>query len=333
MKANKGMRLDGKKILITGGLGFIGSNLAQKCVEMGAKVTIYDCMDPHSGGNLFNVTEIKNSIDLVFSDILNFDEISHHVINKDIIFNCSASTSHPFSMREPWTDLDVNGRGVINILEAVRRFNKDAKIVHLGTTTQLGKLHNKPADELHPEFPTDIYSSNKCVSEKYVLIYGSAYEIPVTVVRLPNVFGPKASIHSPEFTFVNYFIGLALQDKDITVYGEGTQLRNVLYVDDSVASLIEAAINEKATGEVFFAVGDEHISVLDIAKKITEHFGKGRVKSVSWPAERKVTEIGSAVISNKKIKEILGWHPETSFSDGLRITKQYFDRCLKEYMR
>jgi UDP-glucose 4-epimerase len=325
--------MKGKKVLITGGLGFIGSNLARQCLNSGAKVAILDCMDPHSGGNMYNIKEIKNSIELILSDVLNFDEVSKQILGKDILFNCAASTSHPFSMKEPWIDLDVNCRGVINLLEAARRFNKEMKIVHIGTSTQLGKLHFRPADENHPEFPTDIYSANKSVSEKYVLIYGTAYNMPVTVVRFPNVFGPRASIHSSDFTFVNYFIGLALQDKAITIYGEGTQLRNVIYIDDCVNALIMAAVNDRANGEVFFASGDEHFSVADIAKMITKHIGAGQAKLVPWPQERKVTEIGDAVITNKKIRKILSWSPKHNFAEGLEKTREYYKNCLEKYLR
>lgn len=327
------LSLKGKHVLITGGLGFIGSNLALKCLELGAKVTIFDCLDPHSGGNLYNVSGIRNKINLILSDILNFDEVSKYIIDQDILFNCAASTSHPFSMKEPWIDLDVNCRGVINLLEAARRFNRNMKFVHIGTSTQLGKLHFSSADENHPEFPTDIYSANKSVSEKYVLIYGQAYDMPVTVVRLPNVFGPRASIHSSDFTFVNYFIGLALQDKDITVYGEGKQLRNVLYVEDCIIALIKASLSPKANGEVFFATGDEHYSVTDIAKTIIRHMGKGRLKFVEWPKERRATEIGDAIIKNDKIKTMLAWQPEYDFASGLIKTRQYYRDCLKNYLR
>lgn len=325
--------MKGRRVLITGGLGFIGSNLAHKCLELGAKVTVFDCMDPHSGGNLYNIKDIKGSIELVFCDVLNFDEVSRHIIDKDILFNCAASTSHPFSMKEPWIDLDVNCRGIINLLESSRRFNKEIKFVHVGTSTQLGKLHFRPADERHPEFPTDIYSANKSVSEKYVLIYGMAYKMPVSVIRLPNVFGPRASIHSSDFTFVNYFIGQALQNKDVTIYGDGAQLRNVIYVDDCVNALIMAAVNDKANGEVFFATGDEHYSVAAIAKMITKYMGSGKAEFVPWPKERKVTEVGDAVISNKKIGEKLGWYPRTDFAGGLTRTRQYYRSCLNEYLR
>lgn len=324
--------LKGKKVLITGGLGFIGSNLAHRCLELGARVTIYDCLDPHSGGNLYNVHEIKNDVELLFSDILNFDEISRRISGKDILFNCAASTSHPFSMREPWIDLDVNCRAVINLLEAAKRFNREVRFIHIGTSTQLGKLHSKPADELHPEYPTDIYSANKGVSEKYVLIYGNAYKMPVTVIRLPNVFGPRASIHSPEFTFVNYFIGLALQGRDITVYGDGVQLRNVIYIDDVVSALIKAAASDEAIGEVLFAVGDEHFSVKQIAENIIRQIGRGQFRSIPWPGTRKATEIGDAVLSNEKAKKILNWSPQVPMLDGLSKVKEYYLPCLKHYL-
>lgn len=325
--------LKGQKVLITGGLGFIGSNLAHRCLELGAEVTIYDNLDPHAGGNLYNVHDIRDSVELCYHDILDYDRLVEHVVGKDIVFNCAASTSHPFSMREPWLDLDANSRGVINLLEALRRFNADAKFIHLGTSTQLGRLQYQPADENHPEFPVDIYSANKSVSEKYVLVYAHAYEMRATVIRLSNVYGPRASIHSPEFTFNNYFIGLALQDKDITVYGEGKQLRNVLYVDDAVEALILAAQSESTVGETFFAVGDEHWSVAQIAEATVEHIGAGRVRYVPWPKDRRSTEIGDAVISNKKIKRILNWVPHFDLESGLAKTKEYFTPCLKEYLR
>jgi UDP-glucose 4-epimerase len=323
----------GQKVLITGGLGFIGSNLAHKCLEAGAEVTVFDCLDPHSGGNLFNVHDIRGSLQLVHQDIQDFSSVCQHICDKNIIFNCAASTSHPFSMREPWIDLDVNSRGVVNLLEAIRRFNRQCCFIHLGTSTQLGKLQTAIADEKHPEFPTDIYSANKCVSEKYVLIYAKSYGINTSVVRLSNVFGPRASIHSADFTFNNYFIGLAFQNRDITVYGQGGQMRNVIYVDDAVSAIIMASQNAKANGETFFAVGDEHFSVAQIAEATVKHIGSGRVKYIEWPKSRKATEIGDAIISNKKIKEFLEWKPIDTLESGLIKTKAFYEKCLQEYLR
>ncbi len=325
--------MKGKKVLITGGLGFIGSNLAHECVRLGAEVTIFDCLDPRSGGNLYNIEGISELVQLSYHNILDFDQVSQVVPGKDIIFSCASSTSHAFSMREPWIDSDVNSKGVINLLEAVRRFNSNAKFVHLGTSTQLGKLSYQPADEKHPEFPTDIYSANKSVSEKYTLIYSKAFNIRSTVIRLSNVFGPRASIHSPEFTFNNFFVGLALQDKNITVYGDGKQIRNVLYVDDAVSAMVLAAQSEKSTGEVFFAVGDEHFSVAEVAEATVKNIGKGKVVFVDWPARAKSVDVGDAILSNKKIKDILNWMPGVNMENGFAQTKAYYEKCLDKYLR
>src|SRR5688572_3437312 len=212
--------MKGQRVLITGGLGFIGSNLAHQCLELGAEVTIYDCLDPRSGGHMYHVHDIKNSVRVILNDIRNFEGICSGILNQDVIFNCAAYTSHPNSMREPLIDIDVNCKGVINLLEAARRFNQDAKLVHVGTSTQIGLMQINPVDESHPEFPVDIYSANKSASEKYVLIYGKAYNMRMTVVRLANVYGPRSNIKSPDFGFMNYFIGLALQDKELTIFGK-----------------------------------------------------------------------------------------------------------------
>ncbi len=331
---NSAPNLQGQKVLITGGLGFVGSNLAHVCLQHGAEVTIYDSLDTRSGGNLYNIKDFKGSVELVLRDILNLDGLSECVYGKNVIFSCAASTSHPFSMKNPWVDLDVNSKGVLNILEAVRRFAAEAKLIHVGTTTQFGKLIYKPADENHPEFPYDIYSANKSVSEKYVLLYAKAYQIPATVVRLPNVFGPRAAIHSAEFTFNNYFIGLALQGKKVTVYGDGEQLRNVLYIDDAVSALLGISQSAESNGEVFLACGDRHHSVREIAECTVRCIGAGEVVLVDWPESRRTLEVGDAIFTNSKLKATLAdWKPRTDLRMGLEATRDYYQSCLGEYLR
>ncbi|MGD1151760.1 MAG: NAD-dependent epimerase/dehydratase family protein [Syntrophales bacterium] len=324
--------LRGKNVLVTGGLGFIGSNLACRCAELGASVTILDCLDPRAGGNIHNIDSFRDDVDVQFHNILDFDQVSERVVGKDVVFNCAASTSHPFSMREPWIDLDVNGRGVINLLEAVRRFEPGAKFIQVGTTTQIGRMQSSLVDEWHPEFPTDIYSANKSVAEKYVLIYANAYHMRAAVIRLGNVYGPRAAIHSPEFTFNNYFIGLALQGKTITVFGSGAQKRNVMYIDDAVAALILASQAEATNGRTLFAVGDQHYSVADIAKLTARHIG-GSVTNVEWPKDRHVVDVGDAIISNKQIKSIIKWNPCFDIATGLKETKKFYSKRLKHYLR
>jgi len=188
-----------------------------------------------------------------------------------------------------------------------------------------------PADETHPEFPVDIYSANKTASEKYVLIYGSAYNMGTTVIRLANVFGLRSNIKSPDFGFMNYFIGLALQGKDLPVFGEGAQLRNISYVGDCVAALIVASQSDRSDGEVFFAAADRQYSVAEIAQAISRHVG-GRARFVEWPKDREAIEIGDAVISNKKIKSVLNWAPQYDLATGLIKTKEYYTACLKRYL-
>ena len=323
--------LAGKKILITGGLGFIGSNLALQCLKLGAEVSIYDCLDPRSGGNLYNIAGFKDKVNIILNDIRNFEGLCASVLNQDIIFNCAAYTSHPNAMKEPLIDIDVNCKGTINLLEAIKRFNPETKLVHTGTSTQIGKMHGSEVDEFHSEFPMDMYSANKSASEKYVLIYGSAYKLRTTVVRLANNFGPRSCIKNPDFGFINYFIGLALQNKDIPIFGDGLQLRNFSYVEDSANALILAALSEKANGNVLFAVSDRQYSIKEVTIMLNEIIG-GQVKFVPWPEERKSIEVGDAKISNNKIKEILNWKPLFSLEESLNLTKNYYVGCLNKYL-
>jgi UDP-glucose 4-epimerase len=324
--------LTGRKVLITGGLGFIGSNLAHRCLQAGARVTIYDCLDPRSGGHMLNVREIQDDLQIVLNDVRNFEGLCACIRGQEVVFNCAAYTSHPNSMKEPQIDIDVNCKGAINLLEAARRFNPECKIVHVGTSTQIGKMQFDRIDEKHPEFPLDIYSANKSASEKYVLIYGNAYDMHTTVVRLTNCFGPRSNIVTPEFGFINYFIGLALQGKDLTIFGEGKQMRNVLYVADAVEALVLAAQNPASDRQVLFAAHDEHHSVADIARHIAEQIG-GKVRFVAWPKDRKTIEVGDAVFDNARIKSLLGWSARIGFAQGLVSTREYFVPRLKDYLR
>lgn len=323
--------LRGRRVLITGGLGFIGSNLASRCLALGAAVTVYDCLDPRSGGNLYNVHAIEDSLEIILNDVRNFEGISACIRGKDVLFNCAAYTSHPNSMKEPLIDIDVNCKGVINVLEAARRFNPGIKIVHLGTSTQIGPMRIEPIDELHPEFPVDIYSANKMASEKYVLVYGHAYGMRTTVIRLANAYGPRSNIRSADFGFMNYFVGLALAGREITVFGAGDQLRNVTYVDDCTDALILAADDDRANGDVFFAVSDQHWTVGQVAAAIVAHIG-GRVRFVDWPKDRASIEIGHVRFSDAKIRRVLGWKAQHTLADGLVRTQDYFRDCLAHYL-
>jgi UDP-glucose 4-epimerase len=325
--------ITGVRVLVTGGLGFIGSNIAHRCVTLGARVSLIDNLESHCGGNLHNISGIENAVEFLPRDILNLEALLEAVQGRDIIFHCAAITSHTFSMREPLVSMDANVRGTMNLLEAIRRINPGCRLVHLGTSTQIGPLRFRPATEEHPEFPADIYSASKSASEKAVLIYGKAYGLTTTVVRLSNVYGPRASIHSPEFTFNNYFIGLALRDMDITVFGDGKQLRNVLFVDDVVDALMASALAKDIKAEVYCAASDEHWTVAQIAEETVRVIGKGKVRYMPWPAERKSIEFGDAVMSNAKIKQAFSWAPRFTLEEGLLRTRDFYRDRLHYYVR
>jgi UDP-glucose 4-epimerase len=280
---------------------------------------------------MYNVRGIEDDVEIIANDIRNFEGISAAARHKDIIFNCAAYTSHPQSMTDPLTDIDVNCKGTINILEAVRRFVPEASVVHIGTSTQIGRMHADVVDEEHAEFPVDIYSANKCASEKYVLIYASAYRLRTSVVRLANNYGPRSNIRNPDFGFMNYFIGLALRGRDVTVFGEGKQLRNISFVEDSVDALLLAATSDSSRSKTLFAVADRQHSIAEIAEAICATIG-GRVRHVEWPKDREAIEIGDSVISNRRIKEALDWKPSTPLDVGLERTRDYFAPALERYL-
>lgn len=321
-----------QSVLITGGLGFIGSNLAHRLIELGANVTIYDALLPGHGGNPKNIEEIKDKMTDVRADIRDFDQLKGHVKDQDIIFHCAAQVSHTESMNDPYADIDINCRGTMNLLEAARKVNNDVKIVYVGSRSQVGKMEYSPVDERHPEFPTDIFSANKCAGEKYSLIYYASYGIPTTCLRITNTYGPRAQMKHRGYGVINYLIGRALLNEVITVYEPGTQTRDCIYVDDVVDSMILAAQSKKSNGEVFLVGSGSNVRFIDLVKLMVEIAQTGRWELVAWPEERKSIEVGDISISIEKIRSVLGWHPKTSLEEGLRKTIEFYRDRMDSYL-
>lgn len=323
--------MKGKKVLITGGLGFIGSNLAITCHRAGAEITIYDALLAGSGANRYNLDEIKDDTQIIIDDVRNAAALANAVTNKHIIVHCAAFTSHRNSMEQPLEDIDSNTKGTITLLETLRRHNPQACLIYVGTSTQVGRMLIDPITELHPEFPLDIYSASKSAGEKYALLYAHAYSLDVRVVRLVNIFGPRANIVNSDLGFINFFIGLALQNKPLTIYGKGNQLRNVLYVDDAVEAVMRIMLSDTMKGTVVFAASDTHYTVKEIAREICRCIG-GTVGFLNWPKKHKIIEIGDVRIDNTKIKTMLDWQPSTNLAQGLKKTKEYFLPRLGHYL-
>lgn len=324
--------MDSQNVLITGGLGFIGSNIAHKAVELGANVTIYDALLPQYGGNSANIEEIAKKVVVVKADIRDFDVLKEHVKNQDVVFHCAAQVSHVQSLSDPYLDIDINCRGTINLLEASRRFNDQVKIIYAGTRSQVGKMLYSPVDEAHPEFPTDIYSANKSVAEKYCLIYNKTYGIRTSSLRISNAYGPRAQIKQQGYGIVNYLIRMAILNEVITVYEPGTQTRDCIYVNDVVDAMIMASQSDKADGEVFFVGSGKTVMFIDLVKLIIKLAGNGSWVFTPWPSQRKAIEVGDVSLNIKKVSTLLDWTSNTTLEDGLTKTIDFYKNRIRNYL-
>jgi len=325
-------RMEGQTALVTGGLGFIGSNIAHKLVELGARVKVVDaCIDPY-GWNMANLKGIEDKSEFVKADIRDKEAMEKAVEGVDCVFNCAAQVSHIDSMSDPYLDIDINCRGNMTLLEALRKKNDKAKVVYAGTRGQLGAMEYSPADEMHPDRPTDIYGVNKTAGEKYHLVYNKAYGMPATSIRINNSFGERHQMKHGKYGIMNWFIRLALEDKEITVYGDGSQKRDYNYIADVVDAMILAAQADKTNGKYYYIGSGEPITFMDMTKKIIQAVGKGQLKQVPWPPERKAIEVGDFFVTFKAFSDDTGWEPRTGFDDGLRKTVEFYKQNLQEYV-
>lgn len=313
-------------ILVIGGAGFLGANLVRRCLEdRRNKVTVLDSLEPHLHATTNHLREIWDLIRFVRGSMSDEPLIAEMVQGQDVIFNCAAQTSHPLSIQNPLFDAEINCLGNLKLLEAVRLLNPKAVVVYTSSSTVIGKAVGELVDESHGEKPLDIYSANKGVAEKYYRIYNRVYDLRTVVLRFANLYGPYGKGY-PEFGFVNYFIHLAWTDQEIKIFGNGEQTRNVMHVEDASDILYVAAQEPRLGGEAHFATHEEHFSVGEIARRILEVFGRGKITHIDWPDERRRIEIEQVRISSAKLRAVTGWQPRYSLDEGLRRTLEVMER-------
>ncbi|HEY2905670.1 MAG TPA: NAD-dependent epimerase/dehydratase family protein [Vicinamibacterales bacterium] len=322
----------GRKVMITGGLGFIGSNLARQLVELGADVLLVDSLIPDYGGNLFNIDGIADRVRVNVADIRQQSTMNYLVRDRSVIFNLAGQVSHIDSMRDPYTDLEINCRSQLTILEACRYNNPTVKVVFASTRQIYGRPSSLPVDESHLVRPTDVNGINKAAGEYYHLVYNNVFGVNACSLRLTNVYGPRQLLKHNRQGFIAWFIRLAVENKTIQIYGDGSQVRDFVYVDDAADAFLRAGANAACNGEAFNVGGDRPISLRDLTHLLIDVAGTGRVEYVEWPADKKPIDIGSFYADSTKFKRATGWLQHTTLADGLRKTVSFYREHLKHYV-
>mgnify|MGYP005835382363 CR=1 FL=1 len=321
----------GKEILITGGLGFIGSNLSIKLVELGAHVTIVDNMLPRQGSNLFNIREIENKVTINISDVRNQLSMNHLVKGKDYIFHLAGQVNHVDSMRNPLQDLDINCVGTLVLLEALREHNRNGLVIFAGTRGEYGSSVKLPVDENHPTNPKGIYAVTNLTAEKMILVYDDIFGIKGACLRITNTYGPRHQMMHDEYGVFNWFIRKALDNEEIPVFGDGRILRDFLYVDDLVSCMVKTAATDEAYGKVFNVGTGIPVSFIDLAREIVRIAGAGKVAYKDFTQERKEVEPGDYYADISRLKKVVKWTPKVSLSEGIKKTIDFYRKHKKEY--
>jgi UDP-glucose 4-epimerase len=322
---------DGARVLITGGLGFIGSNLARRLIEDGAEVVLLDSMAPEYGGNLYNIAGIESRVRVNISDVRDPHSMRYMVQGCDYLFNLAGQTSHLDSMQDPFTDLEINCGAQLSILEACRKHNPSVKVVFASTRQIYGKPDYLPVDETHLLRPVDVNGINKMAGEWYHILYNNVFNVAGCSLRLTNTYGPRMRVRDARQTFLGVWLRLIVEGKPFEVWA-GEQLRDFTYVDDAVEALVLAALDKNSAGRVFNVGGDSVISLLKLAELLVELNGRGEFEQRSFPEDRKRIDVGDYYADDKLIRNVLGWAPRVGLRDGLARTLAYYREHLARYV-
>jgi UDP-glucose 4-epimerase len=322
----------GRRVMVTGGLGFIGSNLVHQLAAAGADILVVDSLNPDYGGNLFNISGLEDRVRVNISDVRDETTMDVLVQDREIIFNLAGQVSHIDSMRDPQTDLEINCRAQLTMLEACRRQNPKVRVVYAGTRQVYGRPDRLPVDERHLVRPADINGVNKAAGEYYHLLYNNVFGVRACSLRLTNVYGPRQLIRHSRQGFIGWFIRLAIEGREIPIFGDGSQLRDFVYVDDAADAFLRAAATDASNGEVFNVGGDEPISHRELVALLLEVAGAGSMRFVEWPPDKKRIDIGSFYSDSTKFRQTVGWKPRVDLREGLQRTIAYYRQHFEHYV-
>jgi UDP-glucose 4-epimerase len=321
-----------RRVMITGGLGFIGSNLAHQLVALGADVLLVDSLIPDYGGNPFNIAGIADCVRISHVDVREREAIRELVRGQEVIFNLAGQVSHIDSMRDPYTDLEINCLSQLTLLEACRHVNRTVKVVFAGTRQIYGRPDSLPVSEAHLVRPTDVNGINKAAGEYYHLVYNNVFGVRACSLRLTNVYGPRQLIRHNRQGFIGWFIRLALEGKTIQIYGDGEQLRDFVHVDDAADAFLRAGATDDCNGGAFNIGGTQPISHRNLTDMLIAAAGSGRVEYVEWPSDKKSIDIGSFYADSSKFRQVTGWTPAISLSEGLAATLAFYRANYRHYV-
>lgn len=321
-----------KSVLITGGLGFIGSNLAHKLIQLGAKVSIIDNLHPLYGGNSFNILGIEKELELVVGDMRETNVLLPLIEKSDIIFHLAAQVSYIDSLNIPFEDLDLNARATLNILETCRKYNPKSKIIFSSSRMVYGKADKSIITEQGETNPLSLYGIHKLTSEKYLLMYYKDFGIPCSILRLTNPYGPRQQVKHSKYSLVGWFIRQAMEEKVIKIYGEGLQLRDYIFVDDIVDAMIKCGGTEKAIGEIINIGTGTSSKFSDMVHSVVKCVKKGQVEYIPWPENYEKVETGDINVDISKLQNLTSWKPKVTLEEGIHLTYEYYKKYISNYI-
>ena len=321
----------GKHVLVTGGLGFVGSNLSIELIRLGAHVSVIDNMLPRQGGNLFNLEPVKDRVRVNYSDVRNQLSMNHLVKGQDLIFHLAGQVNHVDSMRNPIQDLEINCHGTLTLMQALRHHNREAVVVYSGTRGEYGSSVKLPVNEDHPTNPKGLYAVTNLAAEKMIFVYNQVFKIPAVCLRITNTYGPRHQMMHDEYGVFNWFIKKALDNAPLPVFGDGTIIRDFLYIDDLVECMLMTACTPGAIGEVFNVGSGMPVTFRDLAEKIVHIAGSGSYTFTAFTKERAEVEPGDYWADITKIGRVVGWEPKISLEEGIRRTIAFYRQYRQYY--